>query len=78
MVGEALKGGRLVAEVLAREGFAVAPAPGPCDPWSFITAGTVALQYVGREGAPRECGHSGAKGRVPLRLLAPFPRMHTR
>ena len=36
-VGEALKGGRLVAQVLAREGFAVTPAPGPCSPWSFIT-----------------------------------------
>ena len=38
MVGEALKGGRLVAEVLSREGLAVVPRPGPCAPWSFITA----------------------------------------
>lgn len=38
MVGEALKGGRLAAEVMAREGFTVIPAPGPCTPWSFITA----------------------------------------
>jgi hypothetical protein len=28
MVGEALKGGRLVAEVMAREGYTVLPAPG--------------------------------------------------
>lgn len=39
MVGEALKGGRLAAEVLSREGFPVVPPPGPCTPWSFITAG---------------------------------------
>lgn len=38
MVGEALKGGRLAAEVLAREGYGVVPPPGPCSPWSFITA----------------------------------------
>ncbi|GAB4815805.1 hypothetical protein N2152v2_002851 [Parachlorella kessleri] len=38
MVGEALKGGRLAAAVLAREGFTVIPAPGHCKPWSFITA----------------------------------------
>ncbi|KAL4419832.1 hypothetical protein ABPG75_006930 [Micractinium tetrahymenae] len=38
MVGEALKGGRLAAQVLSREGFNVIPAPGPCSPWSFITA----------------------------------------
>ncbi|KAL4857014.1 hypothetical protein ACK3TF_002702 [Chlorella vulgaris] len=38
MVGEALKGGRLAAEVLQREGYNVIPAPGPCSPWSFITA----------------------------------------
>jgi len=38
MVGEALKGGRLVAEVLSREGYKVIPSPGPCQPWSFITA----------------------------------------
>lgn len=38
MVGEALKGGRLAAEVLYREGYRVIPAPGPCQPWSFITA----------------------------------------
>ena len=39
MVGEALKGGRLVAEVMTREGYEVAPAAGgvPCPP-SFITA----------------------------------------
>ncbi|BDA45460.1 Uncharacterized protein YnbB [Coccomyxa sp. Obi] len=39
MVGEALKGGRLVAEVMEREGYKVAPAAGgvPCPP-SFITA----------------------------------------
>ncbi len=37
MVGEALKGGRLAAQVLSREGFNVIPAPGPCNPWSFIT-----------------------------------------
>lgn len=38
MVGEALKGGRLVAEVLRREGMCAVPAAGPCTPWSFITA----------------------------------------
>jgi cystathionine beta-lyase family protein involved in aluminum resistance len=38
MVGEALKGGRLAAEVLAREGHALVPPPGRCAPWSFITA----------------------------------------
>jgi cystathionine beta-lyase family protein involved in aluminum resistance len=38
MVGEALKGGRLAAEVLSREGYTVIPAPGACQPWSFITA----------------------------------------
>lgn len=37
MVGEALKGGRLAAEVLSREGFNVIPAPGRANPWSFIT-----------------------------------------
>lgn len=37
MVGEALKGGRLAAQVLSREGFNVIPAPGTCNPWSFIT-----------------------------------------
>ena len=38
MVGEALKGGRLVAEVLSREGFRVVPGPGASHPPSFITA----------------------------------------
>lgn len=38
MVGEAIKGGRLAAQVLSREGYNVIPAPGPCNPWSFITA----------------------------------------
>lgn len=40
-VGEALKGGRLVAEVLQKEGYRVIPSPGKPlngDPWSFITA----------------------------------------
>ena len=40
-VGEALKGGRLVAEVLSKEGFRVIPAagaPSKGEPWSFITA----------------------------------------
>ncbi|GIM03232.1 hypothetical protein Vretimale_8026, partial [Volvox reticuliferus] len=36
--GEALKGGRLVAELLHREGFTVIPAPGVPDVWSMITA----------------------------------------
>ena len=36
--GEALKGGRLVAEVLARGGFTVIPAPGLPDTPSMITA----------------------------------------
>jgi cystathionine beta-lyase family protein involved in aluminum resistance len=38
MVGEALKGGRLVAEVLHREGFNVIPGPGVPDVYSMITA----------------------------------------
>ncbi|PNW82969.1 hypothetical protein CHLRE_06g301650v5 [Chlamydomonas reinhardtii] len=36
--GEALKGGRLAAELLHREGFTVIPAPGVPDVWSMITA----------------------------------------
>lgn len=43
MVGEAIKGGRLAAEVLSREGYTVIPAPGPCAPWSFITGEGQAL-----------------------------------
>jgi cystathionine beta-lyase family protein involved in aluminum resistance len=38
MVGESLKGGRLVAEVMSREGYAVAPAGRVPFPPSFITA----------------------------------------
>ena len=38
MVGEALKGGRLVAEVLSRAGFKCLPAPGMPPTHSFITA----------------------------------------
>ena len=38
MVGEALKGGRLAAAVLAADGYRVVPPPGPSTPWSFITA----------------------------------------
>lgn len=38
MVGETLKGGRLVAEVMSREGYAVAPAGRVPSPPSFITA----------------------------------------
>jgi len=38
MVGEAIKGGRLVAEVMHRRGFRVIPGPGKCHPYSFITA----------------------------------------
>ena len=37
-VGEALKGGRLIAEVFTSQGYNVIPAAGPSDPWSFITA----------------------------------------
>ncbi|KAG2449895.1 hypothetical protein HYH02_000001 [Chlamydomonas schloesseri] len=36
--GEALKGGRLAAELLHREGFTVIPAPGVPEVWSMITA----------------------------------------
>jgi cystathionine beta-lyase family protein involved in aluminum resistance len=36
--GEALKGGRLVAEVLSRQGFPVVPAAGPTRVPSMITA----------------------------------------
>mmetsp|Transcript_6759 Transcript_6759/g.18121 ORF Transcript_6759/g.18121 Transcript_6759/m.18121 type:complete len:518 (-) Transcript_6759:597-2150(-) len=36
--GEALKGGRLVAEVMHREGYNVMPAPGLPEPHSMITA----------------------------------------
>lgn len=38
MVGEALKGSRLVAEVMTREGFTVTPPAGNRQPRSFITA----------------------------------------
>ena len=38
MVGEALKGGRLVASVMAAEGFDVVPPPGPVATHAFITA----------------------------------------
>lgn len=38
MVGEALKGGRLVASVMAAEGFEVVPPPGPVRTHAFITA----------------------------------------
>lgn len=37
MVGESLKAGKLIAAVLAKEGYEVVPAPGNQDP-SFITA----------------------------------------
>lgn len=37
MVGESLKAGRLIASVLAKEGYGVVPTPGDQDP-SFITA----------------------------------------
>lgn len=39
-VGEALKGGRLVADVVSNLALAprVLPPPGTCNPWSFITA----------------------------------------
>lgn len=37
-VGEALKGGRLVAQVFSEMGFKVVPEVGVCEPWSFITA----------------------------------------
>lgn len=41
-VGEALKGGRLVAEVMARQGYTVTPAStAPVDTPSFITAVTM-------------------------------------
>lgn len=33
MVGEGLKGGRLVAEVLSGEGYHVVPPPGRCSPF---------------------------------------------
>ena len=36
--GESLKGGRLVAEVLSREGFSVVPAPGMRETFAMITA----------------------------------------
>ena len=38
MVGEALKGGRLVASVMAAEGFDVVPSPAPVATHAFITA----------------------------------------
>lgn len=37
-VGEALKGGRLVAQVFSQRGMTVLPPAGDCTPWSFITA----------------------------------------
>jgi len=51
MVGEALKGGRLAAQVLAREGFNVIPAAGPCNPYSFITGERVGGRKGGRVAA---------------------------
>lgn len=38
MVGEALKGGRLVAQVLTKAGYACTPPPGLPQTQSFITA----------------------------------------
>lgn len=38
MVGEALKGGRLVAEIMTRKGYKVSPPAGSRPPRSFITA----------------------------------------
>ena len=60
LVGEALKGGRLAAAVLAREGFCVTPAPGPCTPWSFITGGR-RCRMAARQQACMACGR-GARG----------------
>lgn len=36
-VGEALKGGRLVAAVMSQEGYLVSPAPGMASPMPFVT-----------------------------------------
>eukprot|EP00884_Botryococcus_braunii_P008709 jgi/Botrbrau1/1783/Bobra.0217s0038.1 len=38
MVGEALKGGRLVASVMAEEGYIVSPTPGMASPMTFVTS----------------------------------------
>lgn len=50
MVGEALKGGRLAAQVLSREGFNVIPAPGRSNPWSFITGEQCLVLCVSASG----------------------------
>ncbi|GFR52410.1 hypothetical protein Agub_g14981, partial [Astrephomene gubernaculifera] len=52
MTGEALKGGRLVAELLHREGYPVVPAPGLPPVWSMITA----VQLGSREAMKAFCG----------------------
>ena len=49
--GESLKGGRLVAEVLSREGFTVVPAAGMRDTFSMITA----IHVGSREGMGAFC-----------------------
>ena len=49
--GESLKGGRLVAEVLSREGFSVYPAPGMRETFSMITA----IHLGSREGMEVFC-----------------------
>jgi len=49
--GESLKGGRLVAEVLSREGFSVYPAPGMRETFSMITA----IHLGSREGMEAFC-----------------------
>jgi cystathionine beta-lyase family protein involved in aluminum resistance len=38
MVGEALKGGRLVAQVMSQEGYYVSPPPGMPSPMAFVTS----------------------------------------
>ena len=63
MVGEALKGGRLAAAVLAKEGFNVIPAPGRSDPWSFITGAAVLLGCHG--GCIWFCAQSLSQRQVP-------------
>ncbi|GAX82663.1 hypothetical protein CEUSTIGMA_g10089.t1 [Chlamydomonas eustigma] len=49
--GESLKGGRLVAEVLSREGFSVVPEPGMRPAFSMITA----IHLGSREGMETFC-----------------------
>ena len=62
MVGEALKGGRLVAAVMASAGIEAVPAPGPVQQHAFITAVKLgsAERLLAFCGAVQRCSPVGA------------------